>query len=70
MAEDKQVKKYFENMPYGNDSKSSEIHGKHNQIVINKFIANLVLEYDKSMANGDKEAAGHFKSAIHQMSQE
>ena len=70
MAEDKQVKKYFENMPYGKDSKSSEIHGKHNQIVINKFIANLVLEYDKSMANGDKEAAGHFKSAIHQMSQE
>ena len=70
MAEDKQVKKYFENMPYGNDSKSSEIHGKHNQIVINKFIANLVLEYDKSMANGDKESAGHFKSAIHQMSQE
>ena len=54
MAEDKQVKKYFENMPYGNDSKSSEIHGKHNQIVINKFIENLVLEYDKSMDNGDK----------------
>jgi hypothetical protein len=70
MAEDKQVRKYFENMPYGRDSTSSEIHGKHNQITINKFVANLVQEYDKHMANGDKEAASHFNSAIRKISQE
>jgi hypothetical protein len=67
MAEDKQVKKYFENMPYGADSKSSEIHGKRNQVVINKFVASLVRKYDESIANGDKEMAGHFKSAVHDM---
>ena len=67
MAEDKQVKKYFENMPYGRDSKSSEIHGKPNQVIINKFVASLVRKYDESMENGDKEMAGHFKSAVHLM---
>ena len=67
MAEDKQVKKYFENMPYGSDSKSSEIHGKPNQVVINKFVASLVRKYDESIANEDKEMAGHYKSAVHQI---
>ena len=28
MAEDREVKMYFENMPYGNDALSSEIHGQ------------------------------------------
>ena len=50
MAEDKQVKKYFENMPYGNDAKSSEIHGKNNQQIINCFVASLVENYDKYIA--------------------
>lgn len=67
MAEDKQVKKYFENMPYGSDSKSSEIHGKPNQVVINKFVAGLVRKYDESIANEDKEMAGHYKGAVHQI---
>ena len=67
MAEDKQVKKYFENMPYGSDSNSSEIHGKPNQVVINKFVASLVRKYDENIANGDKEMAGHFKGAVHQI---
>jgi len=70
MAEDKQVKKYFENMPYGGKSKSSEIHGKSNQAIINKFVGSLVVKYDEHTANGDKEMAGHFKDAIHQMSQQ
>jgi len=64
MAEDKQVKKYFENMPYGRDAKSSEIHGKHNQIVINKFVTGLVQKYDEHMAAGDKETASHYNSAV------
>tara|TARA_R110002096_G_scaffold227470_1_gene416847 strand:+ start:1102 stop:1929 length:828 start_codon:yes stop_codon:yes gene_type:complete len=70
MAEDKQVKKYFENMPYGKDSKSSEIHGKTNQVVINRFIASLVSEYDKNIESGDKEAAGNFNGAIKQIAQD
>ena len=70
MAEDKQVKKYFENMPYGEESKSSEIHGKSNQAIINKFVASMVMKYDEYTASGDKETAGHFKDAIHQMAQQ
>tara|TARA_R110002020_G_scaffold147456_5_gene322815 strand:+ start:1098 stop:1934 length:837 start_codon:yes stop_codon:yes gene_type:complete len=70
MAEDRQVKKYFENLPYGNDSKSSEVHGKANQFVINKFVASLVRKYDEHMAKGDKETAGHFQDALQKMSQQ
>jgi hypothetical protein len=55
-------------MPYGEDSKSSEIHGKKNQARINKFVASLVRAYDKHMADGDKEQAGFFNSAVKTMS--
>ena len=64
MAEDKEVKKYFENMPYGDDALSSEIHGKHNQVVINKFVSSLVRLYDKSTIDGDKEMAGHYYDMV------
>ena len=30
---DKLVQKYFENMPYGEDAKSSEIHGPKNAFI-------------------------------------
>ena len=64
MAEDKQVKKYFENLSYGKNSLASEIHGKVNQEYINKNVASAVRMYDKNMAEGNKEAADHFKSQI------
>ena len=70
MAEDKQVKKYFENMPYGKDSKSSEIHGPQNQTVINEQVTSLVFQYDKSMETGDKKMAGVYSSAIKQIAQD
>tara|TARA_R100000935_G_scaffold58619_1_gene96590 strand:- start:1277 stop:2155 length:879 start_codon:yes stop_codon:yes gene_type:complete len=70
MAEDKLVKKYFENLPYGNDSKSSEIHGKENQVVINKFITGLASKYDESMAAGDSGQASNYKSAIHSIARQ
>ena len=64
MSEDKRIKKYFENMPYGDDAKSSEIHGKHNQVIINRFISDLVKQYDALWASGDKENAQHIDGAI------
>jgi len=67
---DKAARKYFENVPYGTDSKSSEVHGKHNQLVINEFVENLVVKYDMLMANGDKKNANHFKEAVHDMSKQ
>ena len=61
---DKVVKKYFENMPYGEKSKASEIHGKANQDVINNFVSSLVRNYDVAMAEGDKIKAGKFYNAV------
>ena len=64
MAEDKQVRKYWENLTYGKNSLSSEIHGKINQEYINKRVASAVRMYDQHMADGNKEMAAHFKSQI------
>ena len=64
---DKEARKYFENMPYGKDAKSSEIHGKQNQQVINHMITGLVAKYDEAMAIGDKGAAGNFSGVIKQI---
>ena len=70
MSEDKRIKKYFENMPYGDDAKSSEIHGKANQRVINDFIANLVKQYDALHAAGDKEGSREIDSLIKSIARE
>ena len=70
MSTDKRVKKYFENMPYGETAVSSEIHGKDNQEIINGFIVSLVGKYDKYIAEGDKGMAKHFKDAIYQISRD
>ena len=64
MSDDKSVKKYFENMPYGGDAKSSEIHGKANQQVINKLISTLVKQYDTLFASGDKEGSSSISDLI------
>ena len=64
MSDDKGIKKYFENMPYGNDAKSSEIHGKANQQVINKLISTLVKQYDVLFASGDKEGSSNISDLI------
>ena len=64
MAEDKQVRKYFENLSYGKKSLSSEIHGKLNQQEINKSVASAVRMYDQAMASGEKEKAEQFKGQI------
>ena len=67
MSGNKEALKYFENMPYGNDAKSSEIHGKQNQQTINHMITGLVAKYDESMSIGDKNAAGNFSGVIKQI---
>ncbi len=67
---DRAARKYFENIPYGQDSKASEIHGKNNQLVINTFITGLVSKYDQLMAVGDTQNANHFKEEIYEVSQQ
>ena len=61
---DKEARKYFENMPYGDDAKSSEIHGKESQQVINQMVSGLVKKYDEYMAAGDKDTAGSYSGAV------
>jgi hypothetical protein len=61
---DKQARKYFETMPYGDDAKSSEIHGKENQQVINGMVESMVRKYDEYMAVGDKQTASKIDGAI------
>ena len=67
---DIKLRKYLENMPYGDDAKSSEIHGKANQQVINGFITSLAAMYDRSIENGDKDMAGNFDGAIKQIARD
>jgi len=64
MSEDKRIKKYFENMPYGDDAKSSEIHGKANQQIINKTITSLAKQYDALFSIGDKSGAQNISDLI------
>ena len=61
---DKKIKKYFENMPYGDDAKSSEIHGQQNQQTINQLITVLAQQYDALWNSGNKEGAGQINSLI------
>ena len=67
---DKRARKYFENMPYGNDAKSSEIHGKANQQVINNMIQGLVGKYDGAMREGDKGKASKYDAVIKQIAKD
>jgi|9_EtaG_2_1085328.scaffolds.fasta_scaffold13751_2 hypothetical protein len=62
--EDKRALKYFENMPYGDNAKSSEIHGPANQKIINDMVEGLVSEYDQAMMLGDKSGALRYDKAI------
>ena len=66
--EDKRALKYFENMPYGDNAKSSEIHGPANQKIINDMVEGLVSEYDQAMMLGDKAAALRYDKAIKKIS--
>ena len=70
MSADKRVLKYFENRPYGDAAKSSEIHGEYNKHIVNGMITNLAKRYNESMAEGDKNMAQNFKGAIKQIAQD
>ena len=54
---DLNIRKYFENMPYGKDAKASEIHGRSNKRYIDGYITDLVKKYDVLYSNGRKEDA-------------
>ena len=58
---DKEARKYFENMPYGDDAKSSEIHGKRNQQIVNQMVTGLMKKVVESKVKKD---AGRNKKKV------
>ena len=61
---DIKLKKYFENLPYGEDSLPSEIHGPKNQATINNAVRSLVEMSDAAMSSGDKDMASSAQNGI------
>jgi hypothetical protein len=61
---DLNVRKYFENMPYGKDAKASEIHGRANKKYIDNYVSSLVEKYDVLYGSGKKAEANTVFSMI------
>tara|TARA_R100001463_G_scaffold21498_1_gene51598 strand:+ start:652 stop:1533 length:882 start_codon:yes stop_codon:yes gene_type:complete len=61
---DLNVRKYFENMPYGKDAKASEIHGRANKKYIDNYVSSLVEKYDVLYGSGKKAEANVVFSMI------
>ena len=59
------LENYYENMPYGNKSLASEVHGPHNQAIINESIKTLVQMSDVAQESGDQPLAESLKGGIH-----
>ena len=57
-------------MPYGDDAKVSEVHGKANHSIINAFVASLVRNYDAAMKGGDKAKAALFQQGVTQITKD
>ena len=64
------IESYYENLPYGNKSLSSEVHGPQNQAVINENIKTLVQMSDVAKQNGNEDLAASLKSGIYKISKE
>ena len=64
------IERYYETVPYGNKSLSSEIHGPKNQTKINEVVKNLVMMADVAMQDNNIELAETFKGAVYKISKE
>ena len=58
------IERYYENIPYGNKSLSSEIHGAKNQAYINETIKTLVELSDAAKAEGDNNLSESLKALV------
>ena len=61
------IERYYENIPYGEDSLASEIHGPKNQNTINETVKGLVEMADKARIEGDMELAGSCESGVYKI---
>ena len=64
------IESYYENMPYGNKSLSSEIHGPKNQATINEHIKTLVSMSDVARQQNQPDLAQSLQSGIYKISTE
>ena len=64
------IERHFENVPYGNNSLSSEIHGIANQTKINAVVKNLVMMTDVAMQDNNMELAESLKAGVYKISKQ
>lgn len=70
MRDIEMMETYYENVPYGDKSKSSEIHGKGNQQIINARIIEMMETHDAAVKNGDQELASQIETLIYHTDKE
>ena len=64
------IERYYENIPYPEDSLSSEIHGKKNQHTINETIKGLVEMKEAAQNEGNEKLANDCESGIYHVSKQ
>ena len=63
----RRLERYYENVPYGNKSLSSEIHGPVIQNTINSTVKMLVQMHDAALEKKDDQLANTFKNSIYKI---
>ena len=66
----KSIERYYENMPYGKKSLSSEIHGPVNQAAINAIVKNLVAMSDVAKQDGNNDLAESLKNGVYKIAKQ
>ena len=66
----KSIARYYENMPYGKKSLSSEIHGPVNQAAINAIVKNLVAMSDVAKQDGNNDLAESLKNGVYKIAKQ
>ena len=61
------IERYYENVPYGEQSLSSEVHGPKNQNTINETIKGLVELADQAKKDGNNDLVSSSESGIYKI---
>jgi len=71
MARDiEKMQGYYENVPYGDNAKSVEIHGRENHERGNVVVKRLMDMHNQALKAGDKEAASKIETQIYHVDKE
>jgi hypothetical protein len=70
MRDIERMERYYENVPYGEKSRPSEIHGKANQEIINNHVVSVVNANDEAVRNGDQVTASRTQTLLYHIDKE